>query len=133
MCRKSLIIESLQSIPIPNQILENREGLQYPHSKHIFKHYASLPSQRSPLKTDMNRFAPLNNSNAKESESCMRDDEVENNASSKSRHLDTTKPRNRTPNIHTRKAGHKNIKSNGRFGNSKGRRIKETSGEAVQN
>ena len=125
LCRKNLIIESLQSIPIPNQILENRKGFQYPRSKHTIKHNASLPIQKSPLKTDMNRFTPLDNSNSRESDSYMRD-EVKNNADSKTRHLDTTKPRQGTSNIHIRKAGHKNTKrtSNGRFvnSNSKGMR-----------
>ena len=74
LCRKNLIIESLQSIPISNQILENRERLQYPRSKHTIKHNASLPIHRSPLKTDMNRFAPLDNSNSRESDSYMRDE-----------------------------------------------------------
>ena len=134
LCRKSLMIESLQSIPIPNQILENKEGFQFPRSKHTIKYNASLPIQRSPLKTDMNRFAPLDNSNSREKDSYMRD-EVENNADSKTRHLDTTKARQRTSYIHIRKAGHKNTKtiSNGRFGNSNGKRMKETSGEVVQN
>ena len=105
LCRKNLIIESLQSIPIPNQIVENREGFQYPRRKHTIKHNASLPIQRFPLKTVMNRFAPLDNSNSRESDSYLRD-EVENNAVNKTRHLDTTKPRQRTSNIHIRKAGH---------------------------
>ena len=91
LCRKNLIIDSLQSIPTPYQILGNREGFQYPRSKHTIKHNASLPIQRSPLKIGVNRFAPLYNSNSRESDSYMRD-EVENNADSKTRHLDTTKP-----------------------------------------
>ena len=134
LCRKNLIIESLQSIPISNQILESREGFQYPRSKHTIKHHASLPIQRSPLKTDMNRFAPLDNSNSRERDSYMRD-EVENNANSKTRHLDITKPRQRTSNIHNRKAGHKNTKttSSDRLSNSNGKGMKETSGEVVQN
>ena len=134
LCRKSLMIESLQSIPIPNQILENKEGFQFPRSKHTIKYNVSLPIQRSPLTTDINRFAPLDNSNSREKDSYMRD-EVENNADSKTRHLDTTKPRQRTSYIHIRKAGHKNPKtiSNGRFGNSNGKRMKETSGKVVQN
>ena len=63
-------------------------------------------------------------------------DEVEkNNDDGKTRHLDTTKPRQGISNIHIRKAVHKNTKttSNGRFGNSNGKGVKETSGKVVQN
>ena len=62
-------------------------------------------------------------------------DEVENNANSKTRHLDITKPRQRTFNIHIRKAGHKNTKttSSDRLSNSNGKGMKETSGEVGQN
>ena len=65
----------------------------------------------------------------------MRDEVEENNDDGKTRHLDTTKPRQGISNIYTRKAVHKNTKttSNGRFGNSNGKGVKETSGKVVQN
>ena len=66
-----------------------------------------------------------------------REEEINKNntANSKTRHLDITKPRQRTSNIHIRKAGHKNTKttSSDRLSNSNGKGMKETSGEVGQN
>ena len=60
LCRKNLIIESLQSTPIMDSNSQYSDGFVYPQGKHVIRHNASMPIQITPFKLDINRFAALN-------------------------------------------------------------------------
>ena len=125
LCRKNLIIESLQSTPIMDSNLQYSEGFVYPQRKHVIRHNASIPIQTTPFKLDIKRFAPLNYSNSKESESNKREEKAANNAKKQQ----TTKAHPRTSIIQNRNSNNKNTKttSESGFGKPRGNEKKQIS------
>ena len=91
----------------------------YPQRKHVAKQQASMPMQTTSFKIDMNRFAPLENSNSKDSELSTRDERTTNNVNNQQ----TTKACSRASIIiHPQVVKNKNTKttSKGDLGISRG-------------
>ena len=133
LCRKKIIIQSLQWIPILDSNFRcgaYGEGFEYPQRKHVIKRNASMPMQTIQFKLNMNRFAPLDNSNSKENESNKWEKKAANNV--KKQQL--TKDRPRVSNIQTHDANDSNTKitSNFRSCKSRGSYKKQTSDKGDQ-
>ena len=90
----------------------------YPQRKHFANQQASMPMQTTPFKTDMNRYAPLENSNSEDSELSTRDERTTNNV----KNQQTTKACSRASIIRTQVVKNKNTKttSKGGLGKSRG-------------
>ena len=130
LCRKNLIIESLQSTPILDSNFQYGEGFIYPQRKRVAKQHAAMPMQTTPFKLDMNRFAPLGKSNSTENELSTRDERTTNNV----KNQQTTKACSSASNTHTQVMKNKNTKttSKGGSGKSKGSEKKQTAHQSDQ-
>ena len=130
LCRKNFIIESLQSTPILDSNFQYGEGFIYPQRRHVAKQHASMPMQTTPFKLDMNRFAPLENSNSNDSMLSTCDEKTTSNV----KHQQTSKACSRASNIHTQVVKNRNTKttSKGDLGKSIGDEKKPTAHQSDQ-
>ena len=111
-------------MPMLDSNFQYSEGFEHPQRKNVIKRSASMPI------LDMNKFAPLDNSNSKERESNKRGEKTASNAKKQR----TTKVRPRVSNIQTRDANNKSTKiaSNFRSGKPRDSEKKQTSDKEDQ-